>query len=212
MGGSNSAPLSRKAPKPSIGLAVGGLGLTIVHNLVRLAGGNVTANRAEPSQGSEFVVRSPDPISPDMTSPPSEPPTPAAARQDMDILVVDDNLDALEMLVEALNVLGYCAYPANDVESALAVAREHRPSLALLDIGLPGMDGYQLGQRLRELPGQEDMKLVALTGYGQASDREKSHSLGFAAHLVKPIDLDRLSALLLELAAQRGDSPRDAMT
>ena len=118
----------------------------------------------------------------------------------MNILVVDDNVDALEMLVEALNLLGYQAHPAADVSSALAVAAETRPTVALLDIGLPDMDGHALGQRLRELPGLSGLRLVALTGYGQASDRARSKALGFAAHLVKPIDLNALSALLLELS------------
>jgi hypothetical protein len=114
--------------------------------------------------------------------------------------VVDDNVDALDMLVEALNMLGHEAYPAADVQSALTVATERRPHVALLDIGLPDMDGHELGQRLRQLPGLDELQLVALTGYGQASDHARSRSLGFSAHLVKPIDLDALSALLRQLA------------
>jgi CheY-like chemotaxis protein len=125
----------------------------------------------------------------------------AAAASGMRILVVDDNVDALDMLVEALNMLGHEAYPAADVQSALTAAREKRPDVALLDIGLPDMDGHELGQRLRQLPGLDELRLVALTGYGQASDRARSRSLGFAAHLVKPIDLDALNSLLRELSA-----------
>jgi CheY-like chemotaxis protein len=115
--------------------------------------------------------------------------------------VVDDNADALEMLVEALIMLGYEAHAAPDVSTALRLAQEKRPDVALLDIGLPEMDGYQLGQRLRQLPGLEGLRLVALTGYSQASDRARSRELGFAAHLVKPIDLDALGMLLDGLAS-----------
>ncbi len=133
--------------------------------------------------------------------PPASESSPRTAATGMRILVVDDNVDALEMLVEALNMLGHDAYPAANVQSALTSAREKKPDVALLDIGLPEMDGHELGQRLRQLPGLDGLRLVALTGYGQASDRARSRSLGFAAHLVKPIDLDALSALLKELSA-----------
>jgi CheY-like chemotaxis protein len=117
------------------------------------------------------------------------------------ILVVDDNVDALEMLTEALNLLGHDAHPAADAEAALALAGTLKPRLALLDIGLPLIDGYELGRRLRALPGLSAIKLVALTGYGQASDRERSRSAGFAAHLVKPVDLDAIDALVNELTS-----------
>jgi CheY-like chemotaxis protein len=136
-----------------------------------------------------------------MPLPRSESPPLPATSGSFKILVVDDNVDALEMLVEALNMLGYEAYPAADVKSALRLALEKRPDLALLDIGLPDMDGYELGQRLRQLPGLDGLRLVALTGYGQTSDRARSHSLGFTAHLVKPVDLNALSALLRGLAS-----------
>jgi len=134
-----------------------------------------------------------------MTQPQS--PRAPAASSAINILVVDDNLDALEMLVEALNMLGYEAHPAANVQAALSVAREKRPNVALLDIGLPDMDGYELGKHLRQLPGLDGLRLVALTGYGQASDKARSSSLGFVAHLVKPIDLNALRVLLGELSA-----------
>lgn len=131
-----------------------------------------------------------------MASPATNPSRPSPPSSRINILVVDDNVDALEMLVEALNMLGFEAHPAADVHQALKVAEEKRPNVALLDIGLPGMDGYELGKRLRQLPGLDGLRLVALTGYGQASDKARSSSLGFVAHLVKPIDLDALGALL----------------
>jgi CheY-like chemotaxis protein len=115
------------------------------------------------------------------------------------MLVVDDNVDALEMLTEALQLLGHDAHAASDAEAALAAASQLQPNLALLDIGLPVIDGYELGRRLRAVPGLGSIKLVALTGYGQASDKEKSKAAGFDAHLVKPVDLNAIQALIREL-------------
>jgi CheY-like chemotaxis protein len=113
----------------------------------------------------------------------------------------DDNVDALEMLAEALDLLGHEAHAAPDAAAALELAQRVKPQLALLDIGLPAMDGYELGRRMRELPGLEDIKLVALTGYGQASDRERSKTAGFHAHLVKPVDLGAIQELVSGLKA-----------
>lgn len=126
-------------------------------------------------------------------------PAPHESRKALRVLVVDDNVDALEMLVEALRLLGHDAHAAADADTALSVAAQEKPRLALLDIGLPVIDGYELGRRLRALPGLEGIQLVALTGYGQASDRERSAAAGFAAHLVKPVDLSAIDALIQEL-------------
>jgi PAS domain S-box-containing protein len=178
-----------------------GLGLTIVQSLVRAFGGTVAAHSAGPGQGSEFVVHLP------LSSPPAaEARLPEAApdkksRGSVTVLVVDDNVDALEMLVEALRLLGYDAHPAADAQSALTLARTLQPRIALLDIGLPVMDGYELGRRLLALPELPELELVALTGYGQPSDRERSQAAGFSAHLVKPVDLGAIEALLDELTA-----------
>jgi CheY-like chemotaxis protein len=113
------------------------------------------------------------------------------------VLVVDDNEDAAEMLSEALTALGYVVRTAPDGPSALVAAEEFQPQLALLDIGLPVMDGYELGRRLRE--SHSALRLVALTGYGQASDKARSREAGFDGHLVKPIHLDKLQRLLSTL-------------
>ncbi len=176
-----------------------GLGLTIVQSLVRSFGGSVAAESPGPGRGSEFLVQLPllDADMPEST-PLSSAPRPTEHR--VSILVVDDNTDALEMLAEALTLLGHDAHPAADAESALDVARRVKPKVALLDIGLPVVDGYELGRQLSALPGLEGIKLVALTGYGQASDRERSRAAGFAAHLVKPVDLGAIEKLLRELS------------
>jgi two-component system CheB/CheR fusion protein len=121
----------------------------------------------------------------------------------MKVLVVDDNVDAadsLRMVLEAQG--GHSVRVAYDGAAALAAAREFRPDVALLDIGLPkGMDGYEVAQRLRALPGLERTSLVALTGYGRTEDRERSGAAGFTAHLVKPVDPNDLRELLSQLPA-----------
>jgi CheY-like chemotaxis protein len=177
-----------------------GLGLTIVQSLVSSFGGTVTAKSAGPGKGSEFLVRLPLSSAPETVNE-TESPSPKESRKALRVLVVDDNVDALEMLVEALRLLGHDAHAAADADTALAVAASQKPRLALLDIGLPIIDGYELGRQLRALPGLEDIQLVALTGYGQASDRERSAAAGFAAHLVKPVDLSAIDALIQKIDA-----------
>ena len=125
-------------------------------------------------------------------------PQPAVAPPAAAVLIVDDNEDAAAMLAEYVRGLGYLVHPVNDAAAALRAAQESAPAVALLDIGLPVMDGYELAGRLRDVPGGPRIKLVAITGYGQPTDRERSRLAGFDAHLVKPVDLDALEALLRE--------------
>src|SRR5690606_24427652 len=115
------------------------------------------------------------------------------------VLVVDDNRDAAETLAEALSYFGYETRVALDGPGALAAAPGFEPHAALLDIGLPLMDGYELADRLRALPGMDDLRLVAVTGYGQPSDRKRSLEAGFDEHMVKPVDPRALEALLARL-------------
>jgi signal transduction histidine kinase/ActR/RegA family two-component response regulator len=180
-----------------------GLGLAIVKNLVSLHGGTVRAISEGPGKGSDFVVELPlSSLTAD-----AAPPTAAASSSNralekprldgmLRVLVVDDNDDAAEMLSKALQGLGYVVRTAPDGPSALVVAEEFRPQVALLDIGLPVMDGYEVGRRLRDEQGETELRLVALTGYGQASDKARSQEAGFDAHLVKPIDLAKVQRLL----------------
>lgn len=118
---------------------------------------------------------------------------------DRKILVVDDNADAADSLAEALQMLGHVVEVAYDGASALRVAPAFRPDIALLDIGLPTMDGYELGQQLRAALDNTTLKLIALTGYGRENDRRRTAAAGFDRHLVKPIDLDRLQSAIEEL-------------
>jgi signal transduction histidine kinase/ActR/RegA family two-component response regulator len=167
-----------------------GLGLAIVRSLITLHGGTVAVTSEGPGKGSEFSVWIPalEASSRPRAAIGTVPRGTIPLRSER-ILVVDDNADALTMLADALEQRGFATFRAHDAPSALALAAQVHPQIALLDIGLPVMDGYELGRRLRETVGLEALQLVAVTGYGQASDLEKSHAAGFAAHLVKPISL-----------------------
>lgn len=112
-----------------------------------------------------------------------------------------NNADGAEMLKLVLRTLGYDVCTAADGPTALDVARDFRPTIALLDIGLPVMDGFEVAERLIAMSGNEAPRLVAITGYGQEADRARSKAAGFAAHLVKPVDFDALEQLLATLSA-----------
>jgi CheY-like chemotaxis protein len=120
----------------------------------------------------------------------------AAAPHARRVLVVDDNEDGAEMLSIVLSSLGYDTRVAHDAPAALRVAAEFAPEIALLDIGLPVMDGYELALRLREVAGLARIRLIAVTGYGGETDRKKTRDAGFHHHLVKPVDLNTIEATL----------------
>lgn len=177
-----------------------GLGLTIVRNLVERHHGSVSAHSEGPGRGSEFIVRLPkapvadvDGASASDPAPDSEEPGTGGLR----ILVVDDNEDGAEMLAMVLESRGHVTQVAHDAPSALRLAEHFAPQVAFLDIGLPVMDGYELAGRMRQIPGLERVRLIALTGYGQESDRRKSSAAGFDHHLVKPVDLEALDAVVV---------------
>ncbi len=170
-----------------------GLGLAIVKNLVELHGGEVRASSSGLGKGSQFSIRLPLGLhtrkTTDRWSPAVEPsPPPFQQRR---VLLVDDNEDAVELLGEALTRKGHLVRVAFDGPSALAMASGFLPEIAILDIGLPVMDGYELARRLRTIHG-EKLQLVALTGYGQPDDRSLSKEAGFTTHLVKPVELEEV--------------------
>jgi signal transduction histidine kinase/CheY-like chemotaxis protein len=181
-----------------------GLGLAIVKALVELHGGTVSAASEGANQGSTFVVRLPraDDAAPAGARPDRKPS--ASARHSGRILVVDDNVDAAETLSLLLHDAGYEVRTATDAEAALAVTESFRPDLAVLDIGLPGMDGYELANRLRADARNTDLKLIALTGYGRDSDLERSRQSGFDVHLIKPAHAERLLEEVAKLLDSTG--------
>ena len=178
-----------------------GLGLAIVRSLVGLHGGTVEAHSDGPGTGSEFVVRLPwySPEAQARPAPVTLPRAPAAIRA----LVVDDNTDAAELLAEVLCAMGHHAESAHDGPSALRMATALRPDVALLDIGLPVMDGYELARRLRTVPELSEVRLIAVTGYGQDSDRRRTSEAGFHGHLTKPVSVDALARLIDRLCSPR---------
>lgn len=188
-----------------------GVGLTLVKNLVEMHGGEVEARSAGLGHGSEFCVRLP--LGAGTALPESSPSTVAypspAAVEALRVLVVDDNLDAAETLAELLTLWGWEARVATDGLAGLAAADAFAPDAAILDIGMPGLDGYQLAQafRQREREGGHALRsLIALTGFGQREDRERAFAAGFDHHLTKPVDPALLHKLLREIAATPGGS------
>jgi signal transduction histidine kinase len=177
-----------------------GLGLSIVKSLVTLHGGTVRARSDGLGRGSEFVIRLPLDI-PDWidSDNPAERPLPEHTTIARRILIVDDNEDGAEMLAAGLDWVGHTTRTAYDGPTALEVAKEFQPEVALLDIGLPGMNGYELATRIREMFGERAPLLVAVTGYGQADDRAQARAAGFARHFVKPVDIRKLQEMFAAL-------------
>jgi two-component system CheB/CheR fusion protein len=172
-----------------------GIGLALVRGLVELHGGRVHAHSAGPGRGSEFVVTLPLPPEPPPAreTAPVAVATPAVRRR---VVVADDNRDAAESLRLLLELAGHEVRVARDGPGALEVAAEFRPDTLLLDIGMPGLNGYEVARRLRAEPWGRDMVLVAITGWGQEQDKELAKAAGFDHHLTKPVDPERFEALL----------------
>jgi PAS domain S-box-containing protein len=181
-----------------------GIGLTLVRRLVELHGGTVEAISAGAGRGSEFIVRLPS-----AANAPDGPPQKRHGQEAEEvfgspprrILVVDDNLDSAESLATLLQFSGHEVRVAHDGPGALAAAKQFLPDVVLLDIGMPGMSGYQVARRLREEPALRHMTLVAQTGWGQEEDRRRAKDAGFDHHLVKPVVLRELHELIARLPA-----------
>ena len=187
---------SQSLDRPHGGL---GVGLTLVQRLVQLHGGKVEARSEGPGKGSEFVVRLPlrhEPAIVDAASLSQEDGKHTGAPRR--VLVVDDNQDAAHALRLLLETDGHEVMVAADGAAGLALAREHRPDVVLLDIGLPTLNGYEIATRIRADPALEGTVLVAVTGYGQMHDRARASASGFDHHLVKPVEFRALQELLRE--------------
>jgi signal transduction histidine kinase/ActR/RegA family two-component response regulator len=196
--------------RPGVTAAGLGIGLSLVKRIVELHGGSVEARSEGPGKGSEFIVRLPVASvgAPDAIRRRAS--RPAAVTQR--VLVVDDNQDAADSLGLVLSHLGAIVHVVHDGPSALQVLPVFRPSLVLLDIGMPGMNGYEVAAAIRQLPGGQHLRLVALTGWGQEEDRRLSAAAGFDHHLIKPTDIDTLQDLLASAPRNRAPGPVEGET
>jgi len=188
-----------------------GIGLTLVRSIVEMHGGTVQAHSEGMMAGSRFIVRLARVPVPADTAPPSSgvaaEPTPAVspAAPARRVLVVDDNADAAEGVALVLQFLGVLTHVVNDGAAALAALDSFRPHLVLLDLGMPGLDGYDVARWIRQRASHAGTRIVALTGWGDAAERARTVEAGFDAHLVKPVDIAALQALL-----GRGEAPAPA--
>ena len=195
---------ARSADRAQGGL---GIGLALVKNLVALHGGTVSAHSDGLGRGSTFTVSLPAARGQPSAGRTAHHRAPVAPAGSGRVLIVDDNLDAAELLQYALEATGYAVEMATDPITALDVAARFAPEVAILDIGLPVIDGYELATRLLALPEAAGCRLIALTGYGQEHDRRRSLDAGFYEHLVKPVDVDRLVRLVEAVRAAPPLSP-----
>jgi PAS domain S-box-containing protein len=184
---------------PGKGTTEGGLGigLALVRGLAELHGGRVEARSAGLDQGSEFVVYLPHTLAD--TAPPAayaEIPPPAPATRPLRVLIADDNRDSAESLGMLLEMSGHEIHLAHDGPQALAMAAEKQPDVALLDIGMPGMDGYEVALNIRRAPWGAQVTLVAITGWGQEDNKRLARNAGFNHHLTKPMDSAVLDSIL----------------
>jgi two-component system CheB/CheR fusion protein len=178
-----------------------GIGLTIVRSLVALHGGRVEARSEGLGKGAEFAVVLPA-LADETVALGAPPPQPERASHGggLQVLVVEDNPDAAESMMMLLEVFGHGVRVAPDGESALEMASGEAPDLMLVDVGLPGIDGYEVARRVREAPALRETTLIALTGFGRDEDRDRARAAGFDHHLLKPVDPDALRRMMARIA------------
>jgi CheY-like chemotaxis protein len=179
-----------------------GVGLSLARRLVDMHGGTIRGYSAGRGLGAEFTVRLPLAAPARPTQAPHSKEIEVTA-DSLRILVVDDNVDAAESMQTLLELLGAQVRTANDGRRAIDLFGEFGPDIVLLDIGMPEMDGYEVARALRQLDPQRHTSVVALTGWGQEQDRERTREAGFDKHLVKPVDVDALQELIDSVSAKR---------
>ena len=188
---------------PSSGNSGGlGIGLALARTIAELHGGSLTAHSEGMNQGSEFTLKMPLSRG-ELEEPKVQVPPPVPRGVPRRILVVDDNVDAAETLAMLLKALGHETCVAHDGVGALQMADEFRPDVVMLDLGMPGLDGYETARRLRDLKNERSFRIIAVTGWGQESDRKKTSEAGFDLHLTKPVEVEELVE-----AVSAGDTKR----
>jgi signal transduction histidine kinase/CheY-like chemotaxis protein len=175
-----------------------GIGLALARGLVEMHGGRIEALSEGHGKGSEFVIRLPRSVAVEVAEPQHRPPAEAQKREarQLRVLVVDDSVDSAESMAIILEMSGHDVRKAHNGPDALSAASEYRPDIVLMDIGMPGMRGHEVAQKMRETAATRDVVLIAMTGYGRQVDREQSRAAGFDHHLVKPLDFDKLNEVL----------------
>jgi len=184
--------------RPAIERSEGGLGigLALARGLVELHGGSIAVKSQGVGHGSEFTVRIPIAQAAAATNTNAGKVVSAGDSARCEVIVADDNADALQSLAMLLELDGHTVRTASDGIAALSLAQQKIPDVMLLDIGMPGLNGYEVASRVRDLEGGEAVMLVALTGWGQPADRHRAREAGFDQHLTKPIDYEELAGLL----------------
>ncbi|HET9646407.1 MAG TPA: PAS domain S-box protein [Burkholderiaceae bacterium] len=180
-----------------------GIGLTLARTLVEIHGGTLTASSAGPGQGSSFTVRLPGAPGSEGEASSAEPGHEREGAFGHRTLVVDDNRDSADTMTAVLRLLGHDARAAYDGSQAVEVCKQFQPDVVLLDLNMPGINGFSVLQRLRELPSAHTVFIAAMTGYGQAGDRARTAAAGFDAHLTKPVDVDKLRQVLAQAEDKR---------
>ena len=181
-----------------------GIGLTLARSLTEMHGGSLDATSPGLGQGSTFTVRLPAAAHPALTEAEE---ARAEAEGGLRVLVIDDNRDSADSATDVLRLLGNHVESAYDGESGIAVAARLKPQMILLDLAMPGMDGFEVRKRLRELGDTSNAYLVAMTGFGNEEDKRRTRMAGFDAHLTKPVELDALVTLLNEARVRGNRSP-----
>jgi CheY-like chemotaxis protein len=192
-----------------------GIGLALVRGLIALHGGTIEASSPGIGRGSEFVIHLPrsvvlavGPAAATAEAKPMPTPTPMQDAGGLKILVADDNRDAADSMAMILELSGHDVSVAHSGEEALQIARRIVPAVMILDIGMPGLSGYDVAVSVRQEPWGSDVLLMAVTGWGQAGDKERAKAAGFNHHLTKPVDLDQVEALLRDFPGARLDTRR----